>query len=67
VALAFTGRLLIKVQERAYAAIGRATNGAPRAGCGKLDTGFPHGSRSKHLESITFYDFGLIQSKIIVI
>jgi hypothetical protein len=41
--------------------------GSARAGCGKVDTGFPHNSRSKYLESITFYDFGLIQSKIIVI
>jgi len=32
-----------------------------------VDTGFSQESRSKALESITFYDFGLIQSKIIVI
>jgi hypothetical protein len=32
-----------------------------------VDAGFPHESRSKCVESITFYDFGLIQSKIIVI
>jgi len=30
-------------------------------------TGFSHESRSKHLESITFYEFGLFQSKLIVI
>jgi len=33
----------------------------------KVDTGFSHQSRPKLLESITFYDFGLIQSEIIVI
>jgi len=30
-------------------------------------SGFPPATRSNVLESITFYDFGLIQSKIIVI
>jgi hypothetical protein len=38
-----------------------------RAGCEKVGAGFSLQSRSKILESITFYDFGLIQSKIIVI
>jgi hypothetical protein len=38
-----------------------------RTGCEKAGTGFSRQSRSKILESITFYDFGLIQSKIIVI
>jgi hypothetical protein len=33
----------------------------------KMGTGFSLRSRSKILESITFYDFGLIQSNIIVI
>jgi hypothetical protein len=40
---------------------------APGAGCEKVGTGFSRQSRSKILESITFYDFELIQSKIIVI
>jgi len=34
---------------------------------GKMGAGFSRQSRSKRLESVTFYDFGLIQSKIIVI
>jgi hypothetical protein len=33
----------------------------------KRESGFPPATLSKPLESITFYDFGLIQSKIIVI
>jgi hypothetical protein len=38
-----------------------------RAGCEKAGTGFSRKSGSKIWESITFYDFGLVQSKIIVI
>jgi hypothetical protein len=33
----------------------------------KSVSGFSRKSRSKYLESITFMDFGLIQSKVIVI
>jgi hypothetical protein len=47
--------------------MGRPAAGASRAGCEKVDTGFSPKSRSNSLESSTFYDFGLIQSKIIVI
>jgi len=32
-----------------------------------VDTGFSRQTRSKHLESITFFEFGLIQSKLDVI
>jgi hypothetical protein len=39
----------------------------PRVGCENADSGFLRKSRSNHIESITIYDFGLIQSKIIVI
>ena len=38
-----------------------------RTGCEKVDTGFSLKSRSELLESITCHDFGLIQSKVIVI
>jgi len=33
----------------------------------KCEAVFPPATRSKHLESITFYDFGSLRSKIIVI
>ena len=39
----------------------------PLAGGAKVGTGFAPTSRSKRLEPITVYDFGFIQSKIIVI
>jgi hypothetical protein len=38
-----------------------------RPGCEKAGAGFSRNSRSKISESITFYDFGWFQSKIIVI
>jgi len=44
-----------------------ATNQFSRAGCEMVGTGFSQKSRSKLLESITFYDFGATRPKIIVI
>jgi DNA polymerase-3 subunit epsilon len=62
------GQKLRILNEREF--VGLAARGGsvvPRAGRGKVDTGFPPASRSTLMESITSHDLGPSRSKIIVI
>jgi hypothetical protein len=56
-----------KIERRWIVEGGAGVNRRARAGCEKAGAGFSLKSRTKYLESIRFYDFGSIQSKIIVI